>query len=69
VIEVNVDEVLARSRASMAKKVWLDAFQKQRFAQEGIGVKIDLSNREIVSSAPARMNLAQLRWRERLRRS
>jgi hypothetical protein len=50
-IQVNIDEVQARSRAPMAQQSWFDVFELQRFAQQRVIEQIDLANRKVVGGA------------------
>src|SRR6266478_1463207 len=66
-IQMYIDEVQSGCCAPVAKKPWLNVFQLQRFAQQGIRIEIDLADRNVVRRAPVRVDLTQFLWRKRLR--
>jgi len=58
-IQVGVDKIESRSGAPVTEQARFDVRQLERLLQERIVVEINLSDREIVRSAPPRMQLAQ----------
>src|SRR6266571_5966189 len=61
-IKVHVDEVQPWSRAPVSQQTRLDVLEFQRLTQQRIGVEVNLSDREIIRSAPVSIHLAQLFW-------
>ena len=49
----------------MAEKAGFDVFQRQRLAQQGIGIEIDLPDGEVVRRAPIGIHFAQFFGRKR----
>ena len=59
-IKVHVDEVQPWSRTPVSQQTRLDVLEFQRLTQQRIGVEVNLSDREIIRSAPVSIHLAQL---------
>src|SRR3989442_15964586 len=59
-IKVHVDEVHPWSRTPVSQQTRLDVLEFQRLTQQRIGVEVNLSDREIIRSAPVSIHLAQL---------
>src|SRR5207245_1616889 len=51
-IEMNIDEIQPGCRAPVAQQSWLDVLELQRFAQQWIGIEVDLPYGEIIRRAP-----------------
>ncbi len=58
-VQMHIDEVLARRRAPVADHQGLDVSERQRLAQQRVVVQVDLSDRQIVGSAPVGIHQAQ----------
>ena len=64
-VQVGVDEVLTRRRAPVADHQRLDVLERERLAQQGVGVEIDLPDRQVVGGTPIGVHLAKQVGRER----
>jgi hypothetical protein len=54
-IQVDINEVQTRRRSPMTQKARLNVLLRQRFLEQRIVVEIDLSDRQVVGSAPVRI--------------
>src|SRR5262245_58704532 len=63
-VEMDVDEVQPGRRAPVTEQARLHVLTFQWFAQQWIGVQVDLANREVVGRTPIGVHLAQLFWRQ-----
>jgi hypothetical protein len=59
-VQVDVDEVQARRGAPVAEQARLDVLPGERLLQEGIGVEVDLTHRQVVGGPPVGVDAAQL---------
>ena len=51
-VQVDVDEVQARCRTPMAQKPRLDMLRLERLFEQRIGIKIDLTDGQVIGSPP-----------------
>ena len=68
-VQVHVDEVQARRRAPVAEQPRLDVLARERLAQQRVVEQVDLADRQVVGGAPERVEIAELRSRERVPRA
>ena len=59
-IEMHIDEILPRCRTPVPDHQRLDVGQRQRLAQHGVFIEIDLADGEVVGGAPIGVELAPL---------
>src|ERR1700722_10280321 len=57
-IQMYVDEIQSWRSAPMAQKAGLNVLYGKRFAQQGIGIQINLSHGEVIRGAPVGMDLS-----------
>ena len=55
-VEMEVDEIEARSRAEVAEQARFNVVARQRTPEERVFLEIDLTHREIVCGAPVRVH-------------
>src|SRR2546427_6021899 len=58
-VQMNVNKTEARRSSPVAKQTWFDMFGPQRLLQQRISLQINLSNRQIISSAPITLHQLQ----------
>ena len=68
-VHVRVDEVEPRRRAPVAEQAGLDVLRPQRLTQQRVVEQVDLSDRQVVRSAPPAVDQVQLVGPERALRS
>ena len=59
-VQVDIDEVQTWSRSPMAEQPRLDVFLCQGLLEQGVVVKIDLADRQVVRRSPVRIHQSQL---------
>src|SRR5229473_2358408 len=67
VVQMRVDEAQAGGCSPVTQKARLDVLGPQRFAQEWIVLKVDLTDRQVVRCPPVRIQLGDLFLRDRAR--
>src|SRR5882724_11162703 len=60
-VKVRVDKVLTGGSAPVAQKHGLDMFRCKRCMEQGIVMKVDLSNRKVIGSPPVCVDAFELR--------
>ena len=58
-VEMHVDEAQARRRSPVTEQARLDVLGTQRLAQQRVVVQIDLTDGEVIRSAPVVVKIAQ----------
>src|SRR5207248_4752878 len=58
-VEVDVDEIQSRRRAPVAQQPGLDVLALQRLLQQGIVVKINLADGQVVCRAPVSVHFPE----------
>src|SRR5271157_3613276 len=58
-IQMDVEEVLPRSRPPVAQQPRFDVRELQRLAQKWVVIKVDLADREVICGPPVGVHLAE----------